>query len=536
MRLSTRLLLPLLATVVTVMSVYAAWSLRQRETTLSAQDRREARAYANALGLALEAAFRDPLRRDVQETIDRISREPNIYGVVIYDRLGVPIYLAGPLEGATGEALERIRTAVSEGDTTSFNRLAGGGERVFSVVRSLRGPDGEVVAGFEVLQPLAFMESEKARTRVRFLLNTLTLLLALTILILLLVRRFVGDPLARLVDGVRALEAGDLAWRVPADPGGGELAEVASEFNRMADRLEAARAELMREAEDRVALERRLRDTEKLAAVGNLAASVAHEIAAPLHVIQGRAELLRRKAGSSQAEVRNLSIITEQIRRITAIVRNLLDFARRREPRIHPVDLVHTLDGVVEFLEGEFTRARITLERQGPPSLQLEADGELLFQVFMNLLLNAIHALEDHDGERCIRIGAWRVEGRSDDSGGRPELAGDGPRVRIELEDTGPGIEEAQVEQVFEPFFTTKMAGVGTGLGLPVVRSIVAEHGGAVDVVRGGRGGACFRLVLPVSGPRAAPPPEAQAPGRPATSTGRRRTRGVDTTGRSHAG
>lgn len=499
MRLSTRLLLPLLATVVTVMSAYAAWSLRQRETTLAAQDRREARAYATALELALEAAFQDPEQRDVQATIDRISQEPNIYGVVIYDPAGTPLYLSGPLEGAGGADLERIRTAVAGGDTTSFNRVAGGNERVFSVVRSLHGIDGAVVGGFEVLQPLAFLEGEKTRTRIRFLLNTLTLLLTLTVLILLLVRRFVGDPLGRLVDGVRALEAGDLAWRVPDDPSGGELAELAREFNRMADRLEAARTDLMREAEDRVALERRLRDTEKLAAVGNLAASVAHEIAAPLHVIQGRAELLQRKQTSREAEVRNLAIINEQIRRITAIVRNLLDFARRREPRVHPMDLARTIDGVTEFLEAEFQRAGITLDREGPDRLPMEGDGELLFQVFMNLLLNAVHALEEHPGERRILLRESWVGGRQEDAGTLPEMPGDGPRIRVEVEDTGPGIDQEHLGRVFEPFFTTKSAGVGTGLGLPVVRSILAEHGGAIDVVPSPSGGARFRIVLPAS-------------------------------------
>lgn len=489
MRLSTRLLLPLLPAVVAVMTAYAAWSLRQRETTMSAQDRREARAYATALGLALEAAFRDPERRDVQETIDRISREPSIYGVVVYSPQGEPLFTSGPLEGASGSELDLIREALAEADTTSLTRVATGGEAVFSVVRPLLGASGEVVGGFEVLQPRSFLEAEKRRTRIRFLLNTLTLLAALSALVLLLVRRFVGRPLERLLDGVRALEAGDLSYRVVPDPAGGELAELAAEFNRMADRLESARAELVREAEDRLALELRLRDTEKLAAVGNLAAGVAHEIAAPLHVIQGRAELLLRRESPREAEIRNLTIITDQIRRITAIVRNLLDFARRREPRVHPLDLVATVDGVVEFLEGEFIREGITVVRSGPDSLPLEGDGELLFQVFVNLLLNAVHALEDHPGER-------RVEIRIQDLG---------QEVAVDVEDTGPGIPPELRERVLEPFFTTKTGGDGTGLGLPIVRSIISEHGGSVEVTSGSTGGACIRLRLPVSSRPSAP-------------------------------
>lgn len=497
MRLSTRLLLPLVATVVTVMTAYAAWSLRQRETTLASQDRRETRAYATALGLALEGAFRDPERRDVQETIDRISREPNIYGVAVYGPTGDVLFLSGPLEGAQADPLDRIIQALNSGDTTSLTRSSATGESVFSVVRPILDAEGNVAGGFEVLQPLDFLESEKTRTRTRFFLNTLTLLATLTGLLLLLVRRFVAAPLERLVQGVRALEAGDLAYRVPADPGGGELAEVAREFNRMADRLEEARAELVREGDDRLALERRLRDTEKLAAVGNLAAGVAHEIAAPLHVIQGRAELLLRRPDLGEAEARNLTIIREQIRRITSIVRNLLDFARRRELRLAPLDLRETVGGVAEFLEGEFSRAEITLVQDGTGPVEVEGDGELLFQVFVNLFLNAVHALEDHPGERTIRLSMRRVEeaGGPDDQG--PGFPGEGPRVRVEVEDSGPGVPRDRREEVFEPFFTTKSSGSGTGLGLPIVRSILSEHGGRIDLVEGAGGGARVRIVLP---------------------------------------
>jgi signal transduction histidine kinase len=512
MRLSTRLLLPLIATVVTVMTAYAAWSLRQRETTLASQDRRETRAYATALGLALEAAFRDPQRRDVQETIDRISLEPNIYGVAVYSPEGEVLYLAGPLEGAQADPLERILAALSAGDTTSLTRAAAGGESVFSVVRPLVDEDGTVVGGFEVLQPLSFLESEKARTRIRFLLNTLTLLATLTALLLLLVRRLVAAPLERLVKGVRALESGDLTYRVLGDAGGGELAEVAAEFNRMADRLEEARAGLLREGEDRLALERRLRDTEKLAAVGNLAAGVAHEIAAPLHVIQGRAELLLRKANLGEAEVRNLAIIREQIRRITSIVQNLLEFARRREPRIARLDLQQKVGAVAEFLEGEFARTGVTLERRGPDHLEMDGDGELLFQVFVNLFLNAVHALEDHPGERTLKVVVRQVEGPGESGDEGPDLPGDVPRVRVEVEDSGPGVPESRRTEVFEPFFTTKASGAGTGLGLSIVRSIVAEHGGQIDLVEGAAGGARVRIVLPAV-PTGAPrgPAEAQA-------------------------
>lgn len=519
MKLGTRLLVPLLVTVAAVMSLFAAWALWQRQTTLVAEARRETRAYAIALGLALERAFRDPALEDVQEIIDRISREPKIYGVLVYGASGRPLFVSSPLsatEPPPGAALERV---LSRGDTASFERAIGE-QRVYSLLHPLRDPTGAVVGAFEVAQPMAFVEAEKARTRQRFLLNTLALLAAVSVVILWLVRRSIAGPLARFVDAVHALGRGELAHRVPEDAGGGELALLAREFNRMADRLERARSELVREAEERIGLERRLREAEKLAAVGNLAAGVAHEIAAPLHVIRGRAEILLRREGRSEAHERNLRIIVAQIARITMIVRNLLDFARRREPRIEPMELGALLEGVAEFMEGDLARAGIRLKWDGSRGVWTRGDPHLLHQVFLNLLVNARQALEGADGERRITIRMDVVSGGADavplDAGSlsAPSTAS-GPAVVVEVEDTGPGIPEDVLPRVFEPFFTTKPSGEGTGLGLAVARSIVEEHGGRIEAenvapaVAPGGGprasrGARFRVVLP-----AVPAPEA---------------------------
>src|SRR5690606_6208222 len=149
---------------------------------------------------------------------------------------------------------------------------------------------------------------------------------------MLLVRRLIARPLNILVEAAQALGRGELGYRTNEERAGAELEELAREFNRMADQIEHARAQVERQAEERIVLARRLRETEKLAVIGNLAAGLGHEIAAPLHVSRGRAEMLRRRA-EDEATQRNLRISTEQIDRITLIVRNLLDFPRRREPR-----------------------------------------------------------------------------------------------------------------------------------------------------------------------------------------------------------
>lgn len=482
MKLSTRLLLPLLAAVAAVMVVYAFWAVRQRVETLTREARAETYIYARTLGLAMEAAFRSAVLTDAQELIDRLSREQTIYGVLVYGGNGRPLLMSEPLAQEDAAAVDSVRRVMSLGEPLDFDREIRG-VRVFSVVHPVRDPLGKVIAAFEVTQPLSVLEAEIARTRQRFLLNTATLLVAVTVMTLLLVRRLVARPLARLIAGSRALAEGELGHRVEADPGATELAQLAEEFNSMANRLQVAHGELVREAEERVLLERRLRETEKLAAIGNIAAGIAHEVGAPLHVIRGRAELLMRRPGIGEQEQRNLRIIVEQIERITRIVRNLLDFARRREPRMEMVDAAEVVRGVLEFLDPELERAGIAIDFEAAIPARVRGDASLLDQVFLNLLVNAIQALDGQAGERRIRIRIAPVEG---------------DRVAVDLRDTGPGIAADVRNSLFEPFVTTKASGEGTGLGLAVARSIVAEHDGTLEVLDEA-GGAAFRVTLPAA-------------------------------------
>lgn len=493
MRLGTRLLLPLSAVVALVMLLYGLWALSQRQSTLAAQARSETRAYATALGFALRDAFRDPELGDVQDIIDGISREPTVYGVVVYGPGGELLFVSDPLQAIDPAPASLLSGVLRDGHGTQVEREIDG-QAVYSVVLPVLRPDGGIAGAFEVAQPLAFVEAEIRRTGQRFLLNTLTLLLALTAVIQMLVRRLVSEPLDRLVAGARALGRGDLSHRIE-QAGGGELAVVAAEFNRMADRLEGARAELLRRTDERVSLERKLRESEKMAAVGKLAAGLAHEIGAPLQVIRGRAELLLQKEPSDQTRVRNLEIIAKQIGRITDIVRNLLEFARRREVAAQPVELGGVLDGVVELIDVDAHRAGVDLVREGEVAWAV-ADPELLHRVFLNLSLNALQALSSFDGaERRMVLRTRASEGN------------EGQSVLAEIEDSGPGVPADMRRSIFEPFFTTKEAADGTGLGLALAQRLVEEMGGqleCLDPPMGGPGespaGACFRVTLPAAG------------------------------------
>ena len=471
MKLSTRLLLPLLAAVALVMTGFAAWAVRQRENTLTEQSRRETNAYAVALGLAIESAYRDPTPKDIQEFIDRISRERTIYGVLVYDRDAELTYVSDPLDARAKAATDAVRSVILSGEPSTIDRTIEG-QAVYSVIRPIRDPLGKIVGAFEVAQPLSFLAEQIRLTRQRFLLNTITLLAAVAILILVLVRQLVSRPLGGFVVAAQALGRGELEHRIEGPGGGAELAELAGEFNRMAARLESARHELVRESDGRLDLERRLRETEKLAAIGNLGAGLAHEIAAPLHVIRGRAEMLLKRT-TVEPDRRNLHIIVQQISRITVIVRNLLDYARRREPEFGPIDLGTVIGGVLEFLDWEIGRANVHISWDGARELEIMGDTDLLNQVFINLLMNAVQALElaGENGARAIAI-RTRIE----------EGAGGDGAVIVEVEDNGPGIPADVLPRIFEPFVTTKANGGGTGLGLAVARGIIEEHHGQLEV------------------------------------------------------
>lgn len=493
MRLGTRLLLPLVAVMTLVMLLFAAWSVRHRERILRTEAQRETRAYAVALGLALEGAYRDPGLADVQAIIDRINREETIAGVVIYDASGQTLFVSDQLQGANITPPERLTDVLRSNLTVGFDRRIGD-LPVYSVLRPIHDASNRVVGAFEVAQPLSLLTREIARTRTRFTLNTLTLVGAVTVVMLILVRHLVARPLERFVAGARALGRGELGFRIGTEQPGEELKMLAAEFDGMARQIETARTRLVTETEERIALERRLREAEKLAAVGNLAAGLAHEIAAPLHVIRGRTEQLLRRDDLPAPQQRNLGIIVEQIDRITFIVRNLLDFARRREPHLEPVELKPMLESVAEFLDAEFAKRRIAFTLDASTNPCAIADSQLLHQVLLNVLMNAVQALESTESHARIDVRA------------REEVEGGIARVVIEIHDTGPGIPDDVLLNIFDPFFTTRGGTSGTGLGLAIARSIVEEHGGTIDAVNhapddvefAGRG-ALFRVVLPAA-------------------------------------
>ena len=232
------------------------------------------------------------------------------------------------------------------------------------------------------------------------------------------------------------------------------------------------------------------RRAERLAALGQLSAGLAHEIRNPLGVIKGSAEILNQKLASGDALAKELSgYIYTEVNRVSALVSRFLDFARPSQLDLRPAQLADVVEKSIKAAAEQANMSAVKIVREFASNLpDVMLDEEMCEQAFLNLVLNACQAMGDSGGELRIKIFATQQS-----------------EVAVEVEDSGPGIAPDMKEQIFNPFVTTKKDGVG--LGLAIVSKIIDGHGGSVKLVpgRGQKPSACFRVVLPIAGHAAGP-------------------------------
>ena len=246
------------------------------------------------------------------------------------------------------------------------------------------------------------------------------------------------------------------------------------------------------------------RRSERLAALGQLSAGLAHEIRNPLGIIKGSAEMLTQRMQSSEPLAAELAgYISTEVNRLSALVSRFLDFARPMRLETHACAVPEIVDRALRAVAANWSGAEIKVERRyetGLPDAAL--DENLCEQVFVNLVQNAYDAMSESGGTLRISIAAaWRGERRG---------------VEVRVSDSGPGIPLQLREQIFNPFFTTKKTGVG--LGLSIVSKIVDEHRGSIEIADGGQNdgspaggepGACFVVFVPLAEQAVIPEPQA---------------------------
>ena len=398
-----------------------------------------------------EFAMADPLVDAISVIETEADETPRVVTSTSTEERAQVVALAAGVAGTNEPASEREDTVVS-----------------FAV--PVPHQPGRVVAVTVGLESLLQARAHGARIALGFALPTVLLL---ALVVYFFVRRLVERPIVAILQTMEATASGDLQARAPIDRQD-EVGTIATGLNTMLDRLEELnRSQLF---ELREALAR----AERVAALGQAAANVAHQVGTPLNLVSGYVQMLREDT-RVDARVRvRLQTIDAQIQQVTQVLRTMLDHARQPSG-FELVRLGDVIDRVRDLASAQLSRSGIELHLAAARDLPcITGDATQLEMALLNLVTNALDAMPSGG---VLSIAASR----------RPM------GIRLEIADSGPGIPSYVLDRIFEPWVTTKPAGRGTGLGLAIVQNVIRAHGGSVSASNPPSGGALFVIELPAS-------------------------------------
>ncbi len=351
---------------------------------------------------------------------------------------------------------------------------------------------GRVVAVLEVARSRTAERNFEQRLIWEQIITVVVVLVVCAVVAMVLGLRVVGRPVERLIAQARRVAAGNFA---PNRQTGkrDELGRLAEELNVMAGHLSAAEKSAREERRMRTQAFEQLRHADRLSTVGKLASGIAHELGTPLNVVSGRASMIAGDGSSSEKVAASARIIAEQSEHMADILRQLLDFSRRRglqKARTLPRELLEHAASLVEPLAEE---QEVTIEVVHADEVDADIDSGKTLQVLTNLLMNAVQAMPA-GGQVELEARLLTVD-RPPDRRATP-----GEYVCFSVADHGKGIATDDLARIFEPFFTTKGAGEGTGMGLSVCHGIVREHGGWIEVESELGQGSRFQVYVPRGG------------------------------------
>ena len=466
MKLARKLTLALVVGVLVAMAGYA-WLQIRREVVILDVDLAKNEKFGHGAAAALQqiwATEGEARAREMLATIDRYGPD-----VIRVRWLWLDDLRAAPPPDLTAEDI----AALARRNVLALRPTAAG-----AWIRHIYVPMAIPAARPAVLEVTESLEAERQyidMTHLQIAVATALIVAMCALTAMGIGYWFVGRPMALLRDQARAVGAGDFGRRL-ALPQHDEIGELAAELDGMSDRLAEARARLATETEARIATLEQLRHTDRLTTVGRLAAGIAHELGTPLNVIAGRAGKIAAAEGGRGQSAEYARIIQDQATRMTAVIRQLLDFSRRQGPKPGLCNLRTLASRTLDLLAPLAEKQGVTIDLQSPDGLlPVRVDPSQIQQALANVVMNGIQAMP---GGGHLRVSIEPAAARRPGDGG----PGAAPYLRVAVEDQGRGIRAEALPHIFEPFFTTKDVGEGTGLGLSVAHGIVTDHGGWIDV------------------------------------------------------
>lgn len=490
MRLGTKLTLGLSLIIIFVLSGYGFFHVISRRDILIRKMKVEVMGISQTLKISLEKISPLREREYVQDLINSIEKYEKTLGVIVYHPHKDFLVRSQSLEERIEPFLELINRSIKEGNPQEefgvYKKTS-----IFSYAFPLKDKRGKNIGGGAILQQMTFVEEEIKKAKWTIFITILVLIGGTVVLVLFITRKWITLPISQLMDGIKQMAKGQLNTRIDMKKGD-EISELAQAFNQMAVDLKKAQEKMIQEMEIKLELERNLRQSEKLATIGQLASELAHEFGTPLNIISGRADLMKRRLENKEETQKNLDVILLQTGRITKIIQQLLGFVRKKKPEQRPLKISPLLETTLDFIDHQIQKQKVKAVKDIKENLPLvPGDPDQLQQVFLNILLNAVQSMPEGGTLRLSASPKWiSKEGLE---------AGQRQYVEVCVEDTGVGIEKEVMENIFQPFFTTKEKEKGTGLGLTVSQGIVQDHEGWIEVESEIGKGSVFKIYLPAS-------------------------------------
>jgi signal transduction histidine kinase len=486
MKLTLKLVFVVLAVTVFVLSIAGYLRVQREVETFQNNMVQDGRL----LGQMLSSLLADAWQRYGQDRVRQILAEVDASTRRFRFRWIPPKDLPAALDLMSLDQDEQA--ALWRGDRIVVQRRDAHGKAILATY-ALVTLESSTAGVVEMVESLSGVQ-EYIRDTIRETLGVGLVLIVLSGCLLLLVGLgLIARPLRHLIEKTRRVGAGDLDTPLHFRTHD-ELAEVAVAFNHMCLQLKTSQAAVHAEMHARLHTLEQLRHADRLKTVGSLASGIAHELGTPLNVVSGRASLIASGRLTPSEAADSVRIIREQVQRMTLIIQQLLDFARRKSPRRIAMDLRSLVQYTLDMLGplAAHHHAVLSLTTDATPVMAC-VDTSQMQQVVINLVTNAWQAMPD-GGEIAIAVSSTTAE---------PPAALTLPHGRyacVAVTDQGAGIVAAELTQIFAPFFTTKETGQGTGLGLSIAAGIVQDHGGWITVHSQPGQGTCMAIYVPMEG------------------------------------
>jgi len=506
--LKTKILLSVIIVVVVIEGVFLYLNITSLSQQMIEKTEEEAFNLSETIRLSIRNAMIKDRRDEYQRIIDDVAQRKGITEVRIFNKQGEITVSSDP--GKVGTVVDKLAEACygchregeakvllpSDSKTRVYQTEK---QSVLGLINPIYNEPPcypchpktlNVLGVLDTTISLEAFAKEKAQIYNRMMISGIVSVIILSLLLSLLLTRFVNKPIGRLLAATKRAADGNLDQSVVIRSHD-ELGDLSDSFNHMISELKRSRdaiEEWNQTLEQRV--QERTRELQevqdqlihagKMAALGELAAGVAHEINNPLTGVLTFSSLMLKKVDDNHPWKKDLETIVQQTSRCRTIVRGLLDFARQRKPDKREWDIHKIIERTLALVEKQGPFQNISIVKGfGTQIPMLFVDGDQIQQVFMNILLNAADAMAG-GGTLTIKTDV------------RDDVA------EISFTDTGGGIAKEDLSKLFDPFFTTKQTGKGTGLGLAISYGIIQGHNGVIQVQSQLGKGSTFRIKLPV--------------------------------------